>query len=325
MRGIGKAALRIGKRYLRRKRPLRRTPAIEGRRLVFIGGLHRSGTSLVHALLREHPEVSGFTDTGVYEDEGQHLQTVFAPAFRHGGPGAFAFDPRSRLTEASPLVTPENRDRLLREWGAYYNLERARLLEKSPPNLVRSRFLQALFPGAAFVFVVRHPVAVALATRKWTRASVTELLLHWHVAHAIMLHDRGNLGRCLVFRYEDLVRSPQVCLDAICDFAGIAKFVPRQTIADHNAKYLREWTDAHAEQRELMERVCPTGFESMQAFGYRWSQPLVGADAQGTAEAQGTLEAPGTAEAQGTLEAQGTAKARGNPAARGTVEAQLTV
>ena len=36
-----------------------------GQRMVFVCGLHRSGTSVVHRCLREHPEVSGFSDTGV--------------------------------------------------------------------------------------------------------------------------------------------------------------------------------------------------------------------------------------------------------------------
>ena len=45
--------------------------------LVFVGGLHRSGTSLVHRCLALHPAVSGFSGTGVPEDEGQHLQTVY--------------------------------------------------------------------------------------------------------------------------------------------------------------------------------------------------------------------------------------------------------
>ena len=57
------------------------------RQLVFVGGLHRSGTSLVHRCLAGHPRVSGFRDTGVWEDEGQHLQTVYRPAAAHGGPG----------------------------------------------------------------------------------------------------------------------------------------------------------------------------------------------------------------------------------------------
>ena len=61
--------------------PLDQPPlAPAGQQLVFVGGLHRSGTSLVHRCLAEHPSASGFRNTGVWEDEGQHLQTVYLPA-----------------------------------------------------------------------------------------------------------------------------------------------------------------------------------------------------------------------------------------------------
>ena len=48
---------------------------MNGHRLVFLAGLHRSGTTLLARLLAAHPEVSAFSDTGVSADEGQHLQT----------------------------------------------------------------------------------------------------------------------------------------------------------------------------------------------------------------------------------------------------------
>ncbi|MEP6640740.1 MAG: sulfotransferase [Gaiellales bacterium] len=82
--------------------------------LVFVGGLHRSGTSLVHRCLASHPEVSGFSDTGVPEDEGQHLQTVYPPDFRLGGAGRVAVE---RGAERSALATAQSRARLVAEWG----------------------------------------------------------------------------------------------------------------------------------------------------------------------------------------------------------------
>ena len=49
-------------------------------RLVFVGGLHRSGTTPLTRCLAAHAQISGFAHTGVEEDEGQHLQTVHPPA-----------------------------------------------------------------------------------------------------------------------------------------------------------------------------------------------------------------------------------------------------
>src|SRR6516164_3214081 len=103
--------------------------------LVFIGGLHRSGTSILHECLREHPRASGFRETGVPEDEGQHLQSVYPPAKVHGGPGKFGFHREAYLTESSLLVSDANREKLLCDWKKYWDITKATLLEKSPPNL----------------------------------------------------------------------------------------------------------------------------------------------------------------------------------------------
>ena len=88
-------------------------------RLVFVGGLHRSGTSLVHGCLAAHPDATGFSGTGVPEDEGQHLQTVYRPDHRFGGAGIFGLRAGAHLTERSPLASAESRDRLLAEWGPH--------------------------------------------------------------------------------------------------------------------------------------------------------------------------------------------------------------
>jgi hypothetical protein len=112
--------------------------AADGRLLVFVGGLHRSGTTPVTHWLGEHPSVSAFRDTGVSGDEGQHLQDVYRIAGAHGGPGRFAFDPEAHLTEFSPLVSAESRERLWASWCPHWDLSKPVLVEKSPPNLVRN-------------------------------------------------------------------------------------------------------------------------------------------------------------------------------------------
>jgi len=267
--------LRKAAAYARRKKPLPTTPEIEDHVFLFLGGLHRSGTSILHRLLREHPSASGFTGTAVYEDEGQHLQTVFPPAKVYGGPGRFAFDPRSHLTETSDLITASNKEHLLREWGAYYNLERRVLLEKSPPNLVRSRFFQALFPGSRFVFIVRHPIVVSLATQKWSGNSVVELILHWYVANRILFDDFKRLQHSLIFRYEDFVQAPQSYLDAICNLVGIDSFKPQESVANFNGKYLLAWFPRYERERELLIHLYPEVVAFLSQLGYTLTEPYV--------------------------------------------------
>jgi hypothetical protein len=233
---------------------------VDGSRLVFIGGLHRSGTSILHRCLSDHPRVSGFQGTGVPEDEGQHLQSVFPTAASHGGPGLFGLDPRSYLDESSPLVSPENARRILESWTPHWDTSQQILLEKSPPNLIRTRFLKALFPRARFVIVTRDPIAVGYATQKWTsivpalrrlglsdhhqpKAWIHTLIDHWVRTHERFQEDRDSLDRVYELRYEDFVREPQQHLDALCGFLGLETSpLGREVRQGVNDRYRERWS-----------------------------------------------------------------------------------
>jgi hypothetical protein len=246
--------------------------AVEGERLVFLGGMHRSGTSLLHRCLSDHPDISGFHDTGVPEDEGQHLQSVYLPAAAYGGPGRFAYDPKAFLDEHSPLVTADNALQILREWARYWDMSRRLLLEKSPPNLVRSRFLQALFPGCRFVMVLRHPVAVAYATQKWTPGDlVGRLIEHWLLCHEAFERDRPLLQHVHVLRYEDFVKNPQTELDAIHRFLGVpSQPLQRQVEEDVNSRYLKKWRGRSSSwlTRPYVRHVVGKYEDRVRRFGY---------------------------------------------------------
>jgi hypothetical protein len=79
-------------------------------KIVFIVGLHRSGTTLLEDIFSKHADVSSFENTGFPMDEGQYLQTVYPIGQHFGGPGKFGFHKAAHLTEASPLcdVLPKN-------------------------------------------------------------------------------------------------------------------------------------------------------------------------------------------------------------------------
>lgn len=244
-------------------------------RHVFICGLNRSGTSVLHRLLRAHPEVSGFTDTGALEDEGQHLQTVIPAAHNYGGAGKFCFDARAYLTETSPLNTRENREKLLTEWGEYWDLRKPVLIEKSPPNLIRMRLLQAMFPESRFVIITRHPLAVALATMKWAKTNVRELVEHWVLAHQAAKRDTNSLRHAYWLRYEDFVANPHTALAALCNFIGIAPIHLSEPVKpDVNEKYFAEWKAIAQESPMQLARVRLLHALPNQ-FGYYFQEPYV--------------------------------------------------
>lgn len=249
-------------------------PNLDHHRFLFVAGLHRSGTSVLHRLLRHNPSVSGIHDAGVPEDEGQFLQSVFPTGRFYGASGHFAFSPGAHLTEDSSLITEKNKDKLLREWGSYYDLGRPVFLEKSPPNIIRSRFFQKLFPGSKFVFILRHPVAVAMATQKWSGNSPIELLLHWYLAHRILFEDLGYLDDHLVFRYEDFVLDPQFYCDTICHFAKLPPMKAEEQVVNHNAKYLARWSKGFEGERHMLEEFLPNLPVFFDELGYGIMEPF---------------------------------------------------
>jgi hypothetical protein len=224
---------------------------VNGERLVFVGGLHRSGTTPLTRALATHPEISGLHDTGVTEDEGQHLQSVYPAANRYGGPGRFALSPQAHLTESSPLVGSDSAERLWRAWLPYWDDSRRLLLEKSPPNLIMGRFLQAVFPGSSLIVVLRHPVVVSLSTVKWRRlasprwwryTSVPDLMQHWFTAHQLLRDDAPHLHRLHVVRYEDLLADPAGELARIQRFLGLSEpFGTDLLRAGHSTQYEDRW------------------------------------------------------------------------------------
>ena len=247
------------------------------RRIVFIGGLHRSGTSLLHRAVGAHPSISFFKDTGAKEDEGQLLQSVYPPASRYGGPGRFGFHPDAYMDESHALATAANAERLLAEWSRYWNMEAPLLVEKSPPNLIHTRFLQALFPNCFFIILLRHPVAVACATEKWApREGLGRLLEHWVICHEAFEADRPHLRRVTTVRYEDLVSSPGVVLERLWDFLELEPIPVEEPVRTGiNDKYFRQWLRRRRGlfSRWSIRRAVDRLESRVQPFGYSLREP----------------------------------------------------
>lgn len=257
-------------------------PAVTGDRLVFVGGLHRSGTTPLSRALATHPEISGLTGTGVPEDEGQHLQDVYPRLRSLGGMGTFARNPRAHLTEDSDLVGPENAARLLASLTPYWDLDRRLLLEKSPANLVMGRFLQALFPDSALVVVVRNPVVSALALEKWNpaliarngrrRTTLVGRVENWVRAHETLRGDLPYLQRFRVLRYEDLVTRPDAELAAIATLLALTTPVDGGSIrTGRSDTYAERWAamaTGKPWQRSIRRRIIARYADDMLAYGY---------------------------------------------------------
>jgi hypothetical protein len=248
---------------------------VDGHRFVFLAGLHRSGTTLLARLLAAHPDVSGFSDTGVPADEGQHLQTVYPAAQVWGGPGRFGFAPEAHFTEAQ--ASPEKAQKLFEEWAPHWDLARPVLLEKSPPNLLKTRFLQALFPGSSFVVILRHPIPVSIPTARWrgTRR-YDRMFAHWLRCHTLFEADRDRLERVHVLTYEQLVREPENTLRGIFEFLELEPIAPSEPVeGGANEKYFRQWQDMKRDprMRAYLDLVSLRYERPVRRWGYSLRRP----------------------------------------------------
>lgn len=248
---------------------------------------------MLYRYLDEHPLVSALTGTPRATNEGQYVQSVYPNDVWHSKGGRFAFRPEARLTEESPLVTPENTRKLFAEWSQYWDLSAPILLEKSPPNIIRTRFLQAMIPDSSFVVLLRHPIPVTLGTQPWGGDRLHSLIEHWLRAHELFVEDSPYLARVHVVRYEDIVADPDAAMGRIFAFLGLEDPAPgraaeegvnvdnfeadRTLKAGVNDKYFEEW---RRRRRSLARRVYYDAVawryeRAVRAYGYSLREPSV--------------------------------------------------
>ena len=211
---------------------------------VFVCGLHRSGTGVLARNIARFEDCTGFKNTGVLQDEGQYLQDVYPADGEYGGVGRFGFDPRAHLTEASDLLTPENVARLRASWHAYWDHSKTIFVEKTPANLLMTRFLQAAFPNSYFVVIKRHPIAVGLAAQKWkvNVASLYNMFEHWLHCHALYEQDKEYLKHVYELKYEDYVENADKYHAELAAFIGTR--IPERPKEDQS-RIVLQWPDPH--------------------------------------------------------------------------------
>ena len=236
-----------------------------GRRYVFICGLHRSGTSLLGRNIARMENCTGFKNTGVIEDEGQFLQDVYPTAMTYGGAGRFGFDSRAHLTETSVLFTPANAARLRTSWHAYWDNSKTIFVEKTPGNLLKTRFLQAVFPDSYFIVIRRHPVAVSMTKQRWkvSLAPLHSLFDHWLHCHALFEGDKKYLKHVYELSYEDYVRDTDKYHEEIAAFIGtrVPESSMEQVTGLYNERYFNRWSD-------LLNNSAFTGYYRFIAVKY---------------------------------------------------------
>jgi len=224
-------------------------------RACFVAGQAKSGTTLLVALLDNHPALL------VLPEETAYFPTVltkYAPRGRRaqfdyitrqslsnvlfGGPCKwgkrnYAVFPREKFLETfeqaafDPANT--NEDLLVLMVKAYAaTLERPldtvrRWVEKTPANRNHIPAILARFPHAKILVTIRDPRAILAAqialekTRKTGRFSTYYVIAHWRVAARLASGVANGEVPGLVVQYEHLVSEPARMMEKVCDYLEI--------------------------------------------------------------------------------------------------------
>jgi hypothetical protein len=113
--------------------------------------------------------------------------------------------------------------RLRYDWAYFSDPRPGIRLEKSPPNTLRSRWLQHHFAPARFLVLVRDPYAVCEGIARRRGHSIEEAAVHWRTVHEVLDDDLPHLRSHLRVSYEDFCEQPLVVLERIRLFLGFAQ------------------------------------------------------------------------------------------------------
>jgi hypothetical protein len=200
---------------------------------IFIGGLDRTGTSLVYALLASHPSIamtrrtnwwSYFYDRFGDLAEDRNLDRCLATMARY-----------RRHRRLNPDLTRIRSDfvRGARTYGRLFELLETQYAERlgkprwGDKSLHTERYASRVFadfPSARIVHMVRDPRdRYASVVRRWkrVRGGVGAGTAAWLAS--LELAERNVAaypGRYMILRYEDLAARPAETLQTLCAFVG---------------------------------------------------------------------------------------------------------
>lgn len=190
---------------------------------VFLVGCYNSGTTLLSELLSRHPSISALPT------EGHFITDQFVKDYDVGLPRMWVGN--EKLFRLNELDAGPDAGRIKREWAMRLDLSKPVLLEKSPPNSARTRWLQKNFENAHFIAIVRNGYAVAEGiSRKgdpkhlgydWP---IEDSIWQWRRGNEILFDDAKHLKHFHQIKYEDLASDPLLVLNEITRFLGIEDF-----------------------------------------------------------------------------------------------------
>lgn len=189
--------------------------------LIFIGGVPRSGTTLMRAMLDAHPDIRCGQETRVIPRILQ-LRSHWMKSEKES----------LRLKEAG--ITND----VLNDAIAQFALEiivnhgesANRYCNKDPLTLKMGTYVMELFPNAKFLFMVRDGrgtvhsiISRAVTITGFDLTNYRQCMIKWNQAIETMYNQCNSIGKdqCKIVHYEKLVLRPQEQMKEILEFLNV--------------------------------------------------------------------------------------------------------
>jgi LPS sulfotransferase NodH len=236
----------------------------------FIVGAARSGTTLLRLMLAAHPRLAIPPEShflvelikaerqsgGLESVREQVIQWLIA----HRRLADFGLEPgfiRGTLEALQPLTTRAIADALFGEYTRRQG--KVRWGDKTPRYRAYMKELEALYPGARFIHLLRDGRDAALSLLRagfgpqtWTQAAYA-----WRNSVRAAWRGREALSpqAYLEVRYEDLLRHPESVLRSICQFLG-EEYLPDMLEFSRSAELqVPSWEERwHSKLKESLDR-----------------------------------------------------------------------
>src|SRR6056297_2994979 len=230
-----------------------------GKRLIFVGGAPRSGTTLVQNILNNHPEICGGPEFDRIPDIVK-LRDQLKASVESG-----RIEEYCRAEKVDEAIGCFIEDLLL----PYAVKHNAKLVsEKTPWNVLYFSKLMQIFPNAKFIFCVRNPRAVVSSMlqvgRRYKKNQQMGPAFTRSINSAIQLIKKCNTNgldaykknkdQVFLVKYENLVNTPEEDAKKICDFLNV-KFFDQMLALDKGKDNVVKLADGiWGGKEELMQR-----------------------------------------------------------------------
>ncbi|KAM3723653.1 Protein-tyrosine sulfotransferase [Dirofilaria immitis] len=239
--------------------------------LIFIGGVPRSGTTLIRAMLDAHPSVRCGEETRVIP-RILGLRTQWKKSQKEW----------NRLKEAGVTdeVINDAISSFILQIIAGHGEPAERLCNKDPFTMKSAEYLAHLFPNSKFLLMVRDGRATvhSIISRQVTitgfdLSDPKQCLDKWNHIIKIMYEQCKTIGdkRCLIVYYEQLVLHPEKQLRRVLNFLNIAW----SDLVLHHDKLIGKDISLSKVERSTDQVIKPVNLDALNKWVGSFSEDIV--------------------------------------------------